>query len=467
MTEAGDYIANFSLNSYAITATAAPTYGGTVYGAGTYSYGTSVTLSATPNLPAYHFVNWTKNGQVVSSDANYSFTVTEAGDYIANFATYNYQVTAFATPAEGGNVAGSGTYAYGQTCVLNAMSNENYYFIHWKKNDNEIVSTNANYLFEVYENAAYVAYFALNAYEITATANPTDGGTIEGAGNYEAGMPCTLTATAAEGFTFVNWTDANGAVVSTNAAYSFTVSADASFVANFSLNSYAITATANPTEGGTVTGTGTYDHGTSATLTATANAGYNFINWTKGNEVVSTEPSYTFIVTESGAYIANFEEIIIPTYEVTVTADPAEGGTVTGGGLYEEGETVTVTAAPLEGFTFQNWTENGEIVSEEAEYTFVVTADRNLVAHFDVDNVIELDDYAFTIYPNPASEKLYIECAETIVRCEIYNISGSMVYSSDENSTMIEVNVENLSAGSYIIRFIANDAVCARRFIKK
>ena len=467
VTEAGDYIANFSLNSYAITATAAPTYGGTVSGAGTYSYGTSVTLSATPNLPAYHFVNWTKNGQVVSSDANYSFTVTESGDYIANFATYNYQVTAFATPAEGGEVSGSGTYAYGQTCVLNAIPNENYYFIHWKKNDNEIVSTNANYLFEVYENAAYVAYFALNAYEITATANPTNGGTIEGAGNYEAGMPCTLTATAAEGFTFVNWTDVTGTVVSANPAYTFTVSGDASYVANFSLNSYAITATANPTEGGTVTGAGTYDHGTSATLTATANAGYDFINWTKGNEVVSTNPTYTFTVTESGAYIANFEEIIIPTYVVTVIADPAEGGTVTGDGVYEEGETVTVTAAPSEGFAFQNWTENGEIVSEEAEYTFVVTADRNLVAHFDVDGVIELDDYAFTIYPNPASEKLYIECAETIVRCEIYNISGSMVYSSDENSTMIEVNVENLPAGSYIIRFIANDAVCARRFTKK
>ena len=387
------------------------------------------------------------------------YVANEAGDYIANFATYNYQVTVFATPAEGGNVAGTGAYAYGQTCVLNAMPNENYYFIHWKKNDNEIVSTNPNYLFEVYENAAYVAYFALNAYEITATANPTNGGTIEGAGNYEAGMPCTLTATAAEGFTFVNWTDATGAVVSANPAYTFTVSGDASYVANFSLNSYAITATANPTEGGTVTGAGTYNHGASATLTATANAGYNFINWTKGNDVVSTEPSYTFTVTESGAYIANFEEIIIPTYEVTVTANPAEGGTVTGNGVYEEGETVTVTAAPSEGFAFQNWTENGEIVSEEAEYTFVVTADRNLVAHFDFDGVIENSDITYTVYPNPTIDKLIVESKGEITSIEIYNISGNLVYRRTDNSETVEIDVNNFSAGTYIIRLTSKDFV--------
>ena len=539
-TEAGDYVANFSLNSYTITTTAAPTYGGTVSGAGTYSYGTSVTLSATPTLPAYHFVNWTKNGQVVSSDANYSFTVTESGDYVANFATNNYQVTAFATPAEGGEVSGSGTYAYGQTCVLNAMPNENYYFIHWKKNDNEIVSTNANYLFEVYENAAYVAYFALNAYEITATANPTNGGTIEGTGNYEAGMPCTLTAIAAEGFTFVNWTDATGATVSTNAAYTFTVTGDASYVANFTLNSYAITATANPTEGGTVTGAGTYNHGASCTLTATANAGYNFINWTKdnevvstnasytftvteagayianfevnayeitvvanpeeggtvtgagtyvygvtavlvatpstdydfinwtkGNEVVSTNPTYTFTVTESGDYIANFEEIIIPTYVVTVTADPAEGGTVTGGGVYEEGETVTVIAAASEGFAFQNWTENGEIVSEEAEYTFVVTADRNLVAHFDVDGIDENNGISYNIYPNPVSDKLIIESQANITVVEIYSLSGNLILKESGSSTKVEIDVNSLSAGSYLIRMTSDGMTQVKRFIKK
>jgi len=536
VTETASYTATFSLNSYAITATAQPAYGGTVTGGGTYNHFATCTLTATANT-GYSFANWTKNNVVVSTDAAYTFTVSEAGDYVANFVANNYQVSVFLTPVNAGVVTGGGTYSYGQTCVLNATPNEGYYFINWKKNDTEIVSTNPAYLFQVYESAAYVAHFAINAYEITATASPANGGTITGAGNYEAGSPCTLTATANTGYTFVNWTDANGAVVSTSAAYTFTVNAPAAFVANFSLNSYAITAAANPTEGGTVTGAGTFNHGANCTLTATANTGYTFINWTKGNEVVSTNASYTFTVTEAGAYIANFE---LNSYEITVVANPTEGGTVTGDGTYihgatatlvatpatgyefinwtkgnaivstnatytftvteggnyianfiiqkfevvvsadpedlgtvegtgtyNYGETVTVTATPLLESLFLNWTENGVVVSEEPEFSFVVTADRNLVAHFNVDSVIELGNHAFTIYPNPVSEKLYIECAETIVGCEIYNISGRLVYSSEENSTKIEVDVANLSAGSYLIRMTSDGMTQVKRFIKK
>ena len=73
---------------------------------------------------------------------------------------------------------------------------------------------------------------------------------------------------------------------------------------------YTITATANPTNGGTVTGAGTYNQGQSCTLTATANDGYNFVNWTKNGTQVSTNATYNFTVTEAGAYVANFEEVI-------------------------------------------------------------------------------------------------------------------------------------------------------------
>ena len=70
-------------------------------------------------------------------------------------------------------------------------------------------------------------------------------------------------------------------------------------------NTYTVTATA--TEGGTVTGGGTYDYGETVTLTATTSSGYDFVNWTKGGEVVSTTSTWTFTATENGTYVANFE----------------------------------------------------------------------------------------------------------------------------------------------------------------
>ena len=144
-------------------------------------------------------------------------------------------------------------------------------------------------------------------YTISASASPQAGGTVSGAGSYPRNTTCTLVATANSGYTFVKWTR-NGQQVSTNATYSFQVTGNASYVANFTLNSYTVTASANPTEGGSVSGMGTYNHGTSVTLTATANEGYDFVNWTENGAVVSAEPTYTFVITANRNFVANFEE---------------------------------------------------------------------------------------------------------------------------------------------------------------
>ena len=458
------YVAHFIPNTYVITASASPAYAGTVSGAGTYYYLTEHTLTATPNN-GFHFVNWTKNGQVVSTEASFTITVTQDETYVANFESNVYQVTAFANPAEGGSVSGAGVYTYGQTCVLEATPNEGYHFVNWTDANDQVVSTSIAYLFNVYENVAFVANFELDSFTITAVANPAEGGTIEGAGTYNYGESCTLTATANTGYTFVNWTMGNE-VVSTNASYTFTVNEDADYVANFEINSYTITAVANPAEGGIVTGDGTYNYGASCTLTATVANGYNFINWTNGNEVVSTNASYTFTVTEDATYVANFEEIVIPTYEITVSANPEDYGTVTGGGTYEEGATCTVTATATSGHTFVNWTENGEIVSEDATYTFVVTADRELVANFDLDGIDELNGMSFTLYPNPAIDKVMIESSEFVRKCEVYSVNGALIYTMYECSENFEINVGDYAAGSYVIRLTSDKSVQTRSFVK-
>ena len=68
---------------------------------------------------------------------------------------------------------------------------------------------------------------------------------------------------------------------------------------------YNVSATA---ENGTVTGAGKYKEGTTATLTATPNARYDFVNWTKGGVEVSTDATYSFEVTEDVELVANFSK---------------------------------------------------------------------------------------------------------------------------------------------------------------
>jgi len=68
--------------------------------------------------------------------------------------------------------------------------------------------------------------------------------------------------------------------------------------------------------------------------------------------------------------------------EVSVTVNPSESGIVTGAGYYEGGDICVLTATPDSGYVFGHWSENGEIVSTEPTYTFIMTGDRNLVANF-------------------------------------------------------------------------------------
>ncbi|MFZ4656017.1 MAG: InlB B-repeat-containing protein, partial [Caldilineaceae bacterium] len=142
---------------------------------------------------------------------------------------------------------------------------------------------------------------------------------------------------------------------------------------------YTITASASPAAGGSVSGDGTVNHGDPVTVTATANLGYSFVNWTEGGNAVSTAAQYGFTATGNRSLVANFS---LNQYTITVSAIPAAGGSVTGGGTVSYGSTRTVIATANNGYSFANWTENGNPVSINATYVFTATGNRTLVANF-------------------------------------------------------------------------------------
>ena len=389
VTESALYVAHFAINSYTITTSINPTSGGTATGGGTYNYGANCTLTAT-SATGYTFTNWTKNGTVVSTNADYTFTVTESATYIANFQIQTYTITASSNPSTGGTIAGTGTFNYGQSCTLIATTNQGYTFVKWTKNGTQ-VSTTASYTFTVTESASYVAHFQIQNYIISVSADPTSCGAVSGEGTYNYGQSCTVHATANTGYSFVNWTE-NGTQVSTNANYTFTVADNRNLVAHFSPANYIITGTTDPAEGGTVSGSGGYNYGDQCTLLATANQGYTFINWTKNGTQVTTNPTYTFTVTESATYVAHFQ---IQGYTISVSADPTEGGTLTGGSSYNYGQSCTLIATANQGYTFVNWTKDGTQVSTNASYTFTVTEAAAYVAHF------QTQSYTISVSANP------------------------------------------------------------------
>ena len=81
-------------------------------------------------------------------------------------------------------------------------------------------------------------------------------------------------------------------------------------MANFTTEYYPITVTASPSAGGTVSGGGTFAYGSSRTVTATANTGHTFANWTESGSVVSTSLTYQFTVNSNRDLVANFTPVM-------------------------------------------------------------------------------------------------------------------------------------------------------------
>lgn len=67
---------------------------------------------------------------------------------------------------------------------------------------------------------------------------------------------------------------------------------------------------------------------------------------------------------------------------IAVSPSPSSGGSVTGGGSFNTGSSITIRATPASGYTFSSWTENGTVVSTSATYSFALNGNRTLVANF-------------------------------------------------------------------------------------
>ena len=182
-----------------------------------------------------------------------------------------------------------------------------------------------------------------------------------------------ITATANDGYHFVQWNDGNSANPRT-----LTLTANASFTAIFAPNQYTVTGSG--LSGGSVAGGGSVDYLDSITLTAIPNEGYRFVKWCTRTgsiyEDYSTNNPLIVEVTNDATYYAIFEQI-----PCIVTALPSDStmGYTTGSGTFYYGNSMLIQAYANYGYRFIGWTDGYSSYSRSV----YVTSDTTFTALFE------------------------------------------------------------------------------------
>ena len=391
---------------------------GTVSGGDNYTFGTTVTVTATATAAGYSFCYWSEDGVVVSTDASYSFKARYDRDLVAVF-DMPYTITASANNNEYGSVTGSGEYTYAQECTLTATPtpNSNYIFLNWT-NGEEIVSVNESYTFTVTGSGTYVANFG------------TIDGTVIGSGSSISSYYPTSTLyknayseqiyTAAEvgesgiikSVAFFNATDAartrnmtiymkhtDKSAFGTNTDWISISAEDQVFNGSvtFAASGWTIIdLTTFFLYDGTSNLVLAIDDNTGSTTAKTdfkvfAVGSNQTIYCRQDSDVNPSDPP-------TGTHANSKNQIVVKkaaatsTFSVNATVSPAEAGSISGtGDAFTFGADCTLTATPNEDYVFVDWTNAGNVVSTNAEYSFKVKSDLNLVANF-----LSVNDIIFT-----------------------------------------------------------------------
>ena len=380
ITQDTTFVAHFNRFNYTIETAVIPLNSGIVTGGGNYPYGDTITLEAVAN-PGFIFERWTDS----VTDNPREVVVTQDSTFIAMFSPRQYTITVESDHPGWGTVAGGGTYYYGDTIQISATAYLGFQFNGWDDGNTDNPRT-----IIVTDDLRYLGLFGVQQCLIKTEVIPEGAGTVNGGGTYDYGTTIHLTAHSNTGYTFTQWNDGN----ITNPRSVF-VEGNATYTAVFTPLQYEITTECDPVEGGTVTGAGTYDYGSTATLTATPNENYIFLCWSDG--IASNPRNVT--VTSNANYKALFHLNGTPQYTITVVANDTLLGTVTGSGTYPSGTTIDIEARPYSGAVFTSWDDG----NTDNPRSVTVTQDMTFMAIF-----TEVETYLITVRPeNPLQGSTY------------------------------------------------------------
>ena len=375
---------------------------GTVSGGGIYSEGEQAIISATP-ATGYHFTQWSDG---VSTNPR-TVTVTGSATYRAVFEINTYTITVNVTSGSG-TVTGGGTYNYGTRVTLTPIPESGFKFSRWSDGNTSnprYVTANDNITLGVTFVAISSVYTIQWGESITSSGmDGEDEWTVQGYNLRQISFECNNTVFTElyvdsegnmyyinsnsqilvyscydEGEWEVNWAKEITMTDDPASIFIGMTGEDAwgQFLAQngtVTEGGFTVSVAVSPAGSGTATKSpnkSSYSSGDSVTCTATANTGYTFSSWLDG----STSNPRTISVTDNISLTALFN---INSYTLTVTASPAGGGSVTGGGTYNYGAAVTLTATPASGYNFVQWNDGNNNPSR----TVTVTSSTTYTATF-------------------------------------------------------------------------------------
>lgn len=305
-------------------------------------------------------------------------------------ADHNIVISFADAGAARGIASGNGWYANGDTVTLKVTPSVGYIFSKWTKDTagNTSVGTESTYTFTLGADSPDAYYAWLDEVKYTVTCESVEGGTgIASEEQYVYGQTATVTATANDNYEFVGWKDSYGTTVSTDAIYSFTVIGDTTLTPEFVKvkteegNEIAYVTVSFYHQSGKLLDSRKVVSGEekiTTTVNAPTKVGFDFLGWSAkasgatAEDVVDFETA-TFSENTSLYPVFKVQDI---TYTLTVV------------GLQTEQKapqsSVTVTADPIEGKQFVGWKDaNGNIVSYDSTYTFIITGDTTLEACYE------------------------------------------------------------------------------------
>jgi len=324
--------------------------------------------------------------------------VSLAGSGIIEPSQYDLTVTIVGSGSVSLDPSG-GTYEEGTTVTLTASPASGYQLASWSGTNNDSSTSLTNTVTMNTDRTVTVTFELIPIEEYTLSTTVAGSGNISlnpPGGSYLDGTSVEVTAVPAEGWEFERWSgDLHGSENPETIVMNANKSVTATFI-EVPPSEYDLTVTI--VGNGSVSldpSGGTYEEGTTVTLTASPASGYQLASWSGTNNDSSTSLTNTVTMNSDRTVTVSFE--LIPTPEYDLTVNITGNGSVSlypPGGTYDEGTTVTLYATPYEGWHFVRWSGTNNDSSASLTNTVTMNSDRTVTATFEL---IPPEEYTLSV----------------------------------------------------------------------